>query len=214
MHSNSTLRFEQIRVDQIKPNRYNPNRMTDRQFLALKRTIRTEGFCGVILVRRTRNGFVIVDGEHRWRAARDLGMKEVPCLVGDFNEAQARALTIKMNQIHGYWSAPELVSLLEELPDSLDELGFSEHEFTCELERALGDTSVGDEIEAQLTGASARKRHGGRRHVGFMLLESQQRLLERALGRASRLDSKNSLSRSDALGRVLAGYLKHHKKCA
>ncbi|MCF6284915.1 MAG: ParB N-terminal domain-containing protein [Candidatus Hydrogenedentes bacterium] len=194
MHSSSKLSLENIRINQLKPNRYNPNRMTDHQFLALKRTIRKEGFCGAILVRRSKRGFVIVDGEHRWRAARDLGMEKAPCIIGDFNESQARALTIKMNQIHGYWSAPELVSLLGEIPDSLDELGFSDHEFTCELERALGDTSVGDEIAAQLAGAGPRKGHGGRRYVGFMLSKSQQRLLEKALKRASHLDNKDPLS--------------------
>ncbi len=213
-HSKSTLRIEWIRIARIKPNGYNPNRMTDNQFLALKRAIRKEGFCGVVLVRRARSGFIVVDGEHRWRAARDLGLKEVPCLVGDFDAAQAQALTIKMNQIHGYWSAPELVSLLDELPDSLDELGFSDHEFTCELERALGDTSVGEEIEAQFDGARPRKNHGGRRYVGFMLSKSQQRLLERALVRATRLDGKDSRSRSDALGKILSDYLKRPAKCA
>ena len=213
-HSNSTHRIELIRVARLKPNGYNPNRMTDNQFLALKRTIRKEGFCGVVLVRQTNNGFVIVDGEHRWRAARDLGMEEVPCLVGDFDAAQARALTIKMNQIHGYWSAPELVSLLEELPDSLHELGFSDHEFTCELERALGDTSVGDEIEAQFDAANPRKNHGGRRYIGFMLSEGQQKLLERAVARASRSNGKDPLSRSDALGKILASYLKRPAKSA
>lgn len=156
--------------------------MTDRQFLALKRAIRKEGFCGVLLVNRTNKGFVIVDGEHRWRAARDLGIHEVPCVIGDFAEDQARSLTIKMNQIHGYWSAPELVSLLEELPDSLEELGFSEHEFTRELERALGDVTVGDSIESQLDGKNEDKGDGKRRRVGFMLTRSQERLLERALG--------------------------------
>ncbi len=213
-HSDSARRIEWIRVARLKPNGYNPNRMTDNQFLALKRTIRKEGFCGVVLVRHAKNGSVIVDGEHRWRAARELGMKEVPCLIGDFDAAQAQALTIKMNQIHGYWSAPELVSLLEELPDSLDELGFSDHEYTCELERALGDISVGDEIEAQFDGANPCKNHGGRRYVGFMLSESQQRLLERAVARASRSNGKDPLSRSDALGKILASYLKRHAKCA
>jgi hypothetical protein len=117
-----------------------------------------------------------------------------------------------MNQIHGYWSAPELVSLLDELPDSLVDLGFSDHEFKCELERALGDVSISEEIDTQLSGTNARKHHGNRTYVGFMLSNRQQRLLERALKHAFRLEGDDSQSRSDTLGQILTDYLKYHKK--
>ena len=105
MRSNSIPYFKLTPVKCLKANHYNPNRMTERQFLALKSSIHENGFCGVILARDAENGLVIVDGEHRWRAARALGIKEVPCLIGDFDELQAQALTVKVNQIRGYWSA-------------------------------------------------------------------------------------------------------------
>jgi ParB-like chromosome segregation protein Spo0J len=204
------MRFERLRVGLLKPNGYNPNRMTDGQFAALKLTIEKEGFCGVILVNSVGKRFVIVDGEHRWRAARALGLKDVPCLIGNFHENQARALTVKMNQIHGYWSAPELVSLLEELPESLAELGFSDQEFASELERALDMVGVGSKIRESVGEEAPSARCREHRYTGFMLTSAQDRLLERALTRASCAESRKgkNMSRSAALEKVLRSYMR------
>jgi len=202
-HSDSSLRLEQFHVKELKPNRYNPNRMTDGQFLSLKRAIRKEGFCGVILVNKTPKGLVIVDGEHRWRAARALGIKDVPCVVGEFSEERARSLTVKMNQIHGYWSAPELVELLDTLPDSLEDLGFSEHEFAKELERALATVGMSEKRDEEESGNCP----DSRRYTGFSLSPKQERLLERALTQAARTEKDGKVSRAKALEKVVRSYL-------
>jgi ParB-like chromosome segregation protein Spo0J len=178
--------------------------MTDGQFLSLKRAIRKEGFCGVILVNKAPTGMVIVDGEHRWRAARALGMEDAPCVIGEFSEERARALTVKMNQIHGYWSAPELVDLLDTLSDSLEDLGFSEQEFAKELERALATAGMCEKMNEVESG----KCPDSRRYTGFSLSSKQERLLERALTQATRTEKGGRVSRAKALEKVVRSYLK------
>jgi ParB family chromosome partitioning protein len=178
--------------------------MTDGQFLSLKRAIRKEGFWGIILVNETPKGMVIVDGEHRWRAARALGMKDAPCVIGEFTEERARALTVKINQIHGYWSAPELVELLDTLPDSLEELGFSEHEFAKELERALATVGMSEKMNEVESGGSPDLL----RYTGFSLSREQEHLLERALTKAARTEKDGRVSRAKALEKVVRSYLK------
>jgi ParB-like chromosome segregation protein Spo0J len=67
----------------------------------------------------------IVDGEHRWRAAREVGLAEVPCVVGDFNEKTAKLLQIGMNRLRGELDLGAVGRTLQELADGgaeLDEL--------------------------------------------------------------------------------------------
>lgn len=206
MDCNLTPHFEMVPTNRLKPNRYNPNRMTDGQVAALERAIAKEGFCGVVLANKTCRGLVIVDGEHRWRAAKKLGMKEVPCLIGEFLEDKARALTVKLNQIHGNWQAAELVSLLESLDEPLADLGFSEQEFAAELEMAMDDVS-----KKPLANVSGNQRKQARVYVGFMLTPGQQRLLAKALDAAALSLHDPSLTRSEALGEVLSSYVNQHQ---
>jgi len=206
MDCNLMPHFEMVPTKRLKPNRYNPNRMTDGQVAALERAIAMEGFCGVVLVNKTPKGLTIVDGEHRWRAAKKVGLKEVPCLIGDFSEEQAKALTIKLNQIHGNWQAAELVSLLESLDEPLADLGFSEQEFVAELEMAIDDVS-----KRPVANVSGTQRKQTRAYVGFMLTPGQQRLLAKALDAAALSCKDPSMTRSEALGEVLRSYVNQHQ---
>jgi hypothetical protein len=59
---------------------------------------------------------VIIDGEHRWRAATELGFKEGPAVfLFGMTEQACKALTIKMNQKRGAWDDKLLAGLLSEL---------------------------------------------------------------------------------------------------
>lgn len=81
--------------------------------------------------------YEIIDGEHRWKAARELGYTELPVWdLGDVSDAVAKQLTIVLNETKG---TPDpgmlgalLMDLLEtELPaDLLEVLPFPEERFT------------------------------------------------------------------------------------
>ena len=109
--SSSQPEYRLLPVDQLVPNAYNPNRMSPGHVETLKRTIEKDGFVGVILVNRAKEGYEIIDGERRWRAAHELQMPTVPCLVVQIPTDQAKSLTIKINQIHGRWQ-PDLLTVL------------------------------------------------------------------------------------------------------
>ncbi|MDQ3256441.1 MAG: ParB N-terminal domain-containing protein [Acidobacteriota bacterium] len=53
-----------------------------------------------VVVRPNGNGYVIVDGEHGWRAARAVGLPEVPCEIIEADDFEAMRQTYKRNQ-HG-----------------------------------------------------------------------------------------------------------------
>lgn len=91
-----------INIDKLEPNQWNPNKMSEENFNDLVENIRRIGWIDDILVRPLEDGkYEIIGGEHRWRAAKVLGFKEVPCKVKDFDDKEAVAQTGRMNFIKG-----------------------------------------------------------------------------------------------------------------
>ena len=59
-------------------------------------------------------GFKIVDGEHRWRAANTLGFDEVPVAVVPMSEEQAKIATLRHNRARG---SEDVASIADRLAD-------------------------------------------------------------------------------------------------
>lgn len=95
---NRVVQEEMVNVDDIKVDGKNPNSMTKYQFEALKRKIQSEGFTSPIIVNLD---LMIADGEHRWRAAKDLGFTQVPVKRLDITEGERLMLRQTYNKLHG-----------------------------------------------------------------------------------------------------------------
>jgi len=76
----------------------NPNEMNDNDFDALKEVISKYGFIIPII---TNKEYKIADGYHRWKAARDLDIKEVPVIALDVDEVDRRILRQVLNKLKG-----------------------------------------------------------------------------------------------------------------
>ena len=100
----------------LKPNEYNPNRQTEDEFEMLKASMREDGFTTPVLI-LTNN--TIVDGEHRWRAAQELGMEKIPVVRVNMTEAQRRIATMRHNRARGQ----DDTSAVAELMIDLEKLG-------------------------------------------------------------------------------------------
>lgn len=141
------LKVEYVKCDDIKANSYNPNRQSEHDFELLLRSIREDGFTQPIVVGKEN---VIVDGEHRWRAAMTLGYKEIPIVRVDMDAAQARIATIRHNRARGSHD----VELEAEVLRDLQKLGALEWAADSlmigddELNRLLDDVSAPDAIAA------------------------------------------------------------------
>ncbi|UTF56014.1 DNA modification methylase [Natronosalvus rutilus] len=77
----------------------NPNEMDDEMFTELVNNIRKYGWVGPPILADADG--LISDGEHRLKAADEIGLEEVPVLGEDLSEADRRMLRLKMNKIHG-----------------------------------------------------------------------------------------------------------------
>ncbi len=107
------LRVEYVAIDSLRPNQYNPNRQNEREFELLIRSIEEDGFTQPILVQRDTN--MIVDGEHRWRAAAKIGFDTIPAVFVDMSEEQMRVSTLRHNRARGSEDLELTVELLRDL---------------------------------------------------------------------------------------------------
>jgi ParB family chromosome partitioning protein len=82
--------LEEVPVTAIRPNPYQPREHFDEEELAsLAESIREVGILQPILLRETDDGYELIAGERRWRAARRVGLQHVPALVRDTDDASA-----------------------------------------------------------------------------------------------------------------------------
>jgi len=110
----------------IHPNDWNVNRLNAFGYAKLMESMAEYGFTDPLLVRQCPKhvDYEIIGGEHRWKAARDLGIITIPVVVIGADDATARKLSIIDNELHGQADPVGLGSLLKDLLDqgSLDDL--------------------------------------------------------------------------------------------
>jgi hypothetical protein len=82
-----------------------------------KSSITTFGF--VVPIIANTSG-VIIDGEHRWKVAKDLGYTEVPAIYLDIDDTTAKQLTIVLNETHGEADPDRLADLVRDLAGRMD----------------------------------------------------------------------------------------------
>jgi ParB family chromosome partitioning protein len=83
----------EVDVDRLTPSAFQPRGHVDDERLdELARSIKSNGVIQPIVVRRVGDGYQIIAGERRWRAARKAGLLRVPVVVRDVGAGQERSL--------------------------------------------------------------------------------------------------------------------------
>jgi ABC-type transport system involved in cytochrome c biogenesis ATPase subunit/N-acetylglutamate synthase-like GNAT family acetyltransferase len=89
---------EFVPVETLKIDNENPNRLSPRRFEALKKSIQRYGFVVPII---TNRDLLVADGEHRLKAAKALGMKQVSVVRLPVDEVDRRLIRQVMNKLRG-----------------------------------------------------------------------------------------------------------------
>jgi ParB family chromosome partitioning protein len=80
--------YQELPVSAIRPNRYQPREHFGEESLgALADSIREVGVLQPVLVRPADDGYELIAGERRWRAARRAGLQAIPALVRTTDDA-------------------------------------------------------------------------------------------------------------------------------
>ncbi|MBL8866989.1 MAG: ParB/RepB/Spo0J family partition protein, partial [Planctomycetia bacterium] len=76
-------------VEAIRHNPYQPRKQFDDEDLKqLRDSIKTHGVLQPLVVRRVNDGFQLIAGERRLRAAQQAGLADVPVHIVEFNDQQ------------------------------------------------------------------------------------------------------------------------------
>jgi ParB family chromosome partitioning protein len=113
-----------VALDLIRAGRFNPRRRFGEEELEeLAESIRRKGIVQPIIVRADAQGYEIVAGERRWRAAQRAGLHQVPVIVRDLNDQEAIELAIIENVQRTDLNAIEEASGYQEL---IDRFGYTQ----------------------------------------------------------------------------------------
>lgn len=100
-NSNSVQVKSTLRTSEIEPNRDQPRKYFSEESLnALAESVREHGILQPILVRPLSDGmggYQIVAGERRWRAARRIGLSEVPVIIKEFSDIETMQIAVIEN---------------------------------------------------------------------------------------------------------------------
>ena len=87
-----------VPIDQIQPNPYQPRRLFDEEKLdELALSIQQHGIFTPLILKETMQGYYIVAGERRYRAAKIAKLQEVPAIIVDFNDDQMMEIALLEN---------------------------------------------------------------------------------------------------------------------
>ena len=88
-------RLETLKLEELRPGTSQPrNTMTEEGLKELADSIRQQGIISPIIVRPAVDGYEIIAGERRFRAARMAGLEEVPVIIRTVDETQALAMAL------------------------------------------------------------------------------------------------------------------------
>ena len=116
----------EIELSQVRPNPRQPRRHFDDDSIALlAESVKADGLVQPIVVRDAGDGYEIVAGERRWRAAKLAGLRTIPALVRPVDEREALILAMAENVAREDLNAVEQARGYAVLTD---ELGLSQTE--------------------------------------------------------------------------------------
>lgn len=131
-------------LETVQPNGWNPNRMTELQIASTREGLLQHGWLAAFALlvwgtdERGKRRDLIIDGEHRWRIATELGFTEGPMVFLDgLTEKQAKELTIELDNKRGAFDRVALRELIGDIgvSDGLAfRLGFDDAAFKALME--------------------------------------------------------------------------------
>ena len=137
---------EYVDIKQLKPWDKNP-RKNDHAVIEVKQSIQRFGFSAPIIARKSDN--VIIAGHTRWKAAKEIGLKEVPVRFMDLDVVDSQLLAIADNKLNerADWDEDLLEQVLQDLAgEDLSGIGFDDNELQDIIDK-VSDTDPKEENE-------------------------------------------------------------------
>lgn len=140
------MEFRIVDVDKLTPNPFQPREQFSKESLReLADSLKSRGEIQPIIVRQHKEGYQIIAGERRWRAAKIAGLRQIPVLVKDTTEEDVLLESLIENLHREDLSPIEKERAVDELWKS------GRWKTSAELGRALGKSNwwVEDRLRAK-----------------------------------------------------------------
>ncbi|KMJ44971.1 hypothetical protein AB204_11545 [Xenorhabdus khoisanae] len=116
----SKTKFLEVETGKLVPNGWNTNSVPLMNMDKLRESLTRLGLFKPIIVREVRDKYEILGGEHRWRAAVELGMPTVMIAnLGEISDSTAKQISVIDNERYGEDDADSFTRLLEEIQTDL-----------------------------------------------------------------------------------------------
>ena len=140
------MKIRKIDINLLNSSKYNPRKdlqSEDIEYKKIKRSIEEFGFVDPLIVNKD---MTVIGGNQRLKVLKELGYKEVDCVLLDLDKTREKALNIALNKIEGEFDLPKLKDLLLELDTGEIDMDITGFDYT-ELEELMTQFYVPDESE-------------------------------------------------------------------
>lgn len=200
-----------VPVGELRPHPANPRK---GDLGAIARSVQVNGFYGAVVAQRG-TGYILA-GNHRWRAARGEGLRQVPVLWVDCTDEDARRILLadnRTNDVAGY-DEDALAKLLDGMRagEGLEGTGWTPEAFD-QLIAGLGNAVMGGVPEEEQFPALPTGDKSPFQQMTFTLHDQQADTVKRALAIAKNLGADsavNANSNGNALARICEDFVTAH----
>ena len=190
---------------------WNANEMDPEMRAHLRRSIERFGLLVPLVVRQVAPGrYETIGGAQRLTISQELGFANVPCVVAEADDADARMLSQCLNHIAGQDNPGLRGEILRRILESTPESEVAQL-IPGPMERLKELTRIGQEDLAAYLHSRLQSREARLEHLVFQLTREQLAIVRSALRRAGgasqRAKERNPNRRGNALATICDKYL-------
>jgi ParB family transcriptional regulator, chromosome partitioning protein len=183
--SNDEAGLQEIPTAAIRPNSKQPREHFDEESLAaLAESIREVGVLQPVLVRAGGDGFELIAGERRWRAARRIGLQTIPAIVRTADDAsmlqQAIIENVQREELNPLEEAAAYQQLIEDFALTHDDVAVRVGRSRATITNTLRLLQLPPSIQRHLKEGALRMGHA-RALLGTPDRAFQEQLAKRAV---------------------------------
>tara|TARA_R100000808_G_scaffold17730_1_gene39085 strand:+ start:640 stop:1140 length:501 start_codon:yes stop_codon:yes gene_type:complete len=150
------MNIEKIEINKLKAATYNPRQISTKDFKSLKESITKFGLVDPIIVNEyfTENYYVVIGGHQRLKICKELGYKDIGCIILNLNKEQERELNIRLNKNTGEFDMDILANEFD--IDELVDWGFKHIDLDVNIDKLVEQDNSAtitikedDEVKAQ-----------------------------------------------------------------
>ena len=108
----------ELNITEVEPMLNQPRKVFDKEKMdELTDSIKENGVIQPILVVKDKNGYTIVAGERRWRAAKAAGLEKIPAIIKDYTNSKKKQVDLIENVQREDLNVVEVARAIREIMD-------------------------------------------------------------------------------------------------